>query len=89
MGIPLTRDSISRYSHLDFLYTIPPKDSYPSTALTSQAIIDFEIKNTPGFYLKDNRSLILYVRLAETGGTNPVTPTFAEAFFDKNNAIEF
>jgi hypothetical protein len=89
MGIPLSRDSLSHYGHLDFLYTIPPKTSFSPTAVSTPSIIDFEIKNSPGFHLKDNRSLILAIQIAEVGGTNAVTLNPIEALFDKNNAVEF
>jgi hypothetical protein len=88
MGIPVNRD-VGKYGHLDMLVQIAPKSSYNTNALTTPAQIDFEFKNSPAYFLKDNRSIILSIKATETGGSASVKPSFCEAFFDKNNSFEW
>lgn len=87
-AVPSVEHHHGKYSHLDYLLTIP-STGFNSGALTSQQTINFEIKNSPAYFLKDNRSLILYVKVSETGGAASVKPMFAEAFFEKGGSFEW
>lgn len=78
----------AKFGILDYLLTQPAKSNIPSTALTSGTTIDFELKSYPSLYLKDSDSIWLLWKCQETGGVSTVEPTFAEAFLDKNNAVE-
>lgn len=74
---------------LDYLYRQGPKDSYQSTALTSQQTIDFEIKTTPSLKTKGGDAWWVEFLVKNTDGVNAVTPAFVEAFLDVHAGLEF
>lgn len=43
----------------------------------------------PSYFIRDKYAIWILVKAQETGGANSVTPTFAEALFDKNSAVEW
>jgi hypothetical protein len=85
LGIHVNRDP----GHLDYLLQIAPNTTYSANTLTSQAQIDFDLKYSPSFYLKENRRIILPIKASETGGSASVKPSFVEAFFDRGTSFEW
>lgn len=79
----------SKYGHLSYLLNIPAKTTIPSNSLTAQAVIDFEIKAMPSYFIRDKYSIWLQIKANNSDGTNTVTPTFVEAFLDKNSSVEW
>lgn len=51
--------------------------------LTSPATIEFEIQPSPSYQLLDDYSIFLEITCSNTDGSNTVTPTFVEGFFDE------
>ncbi len=78
----------SKYGHLDYLLHVPCKSTIPTTSLTAETLLDFEIKTTPALFLHDDASIWVQVQALEAN-VGIVQPTFAEAFFNRTSAIEF
>lgn len=69
--------------------SIPAKTTVPTTFLTNAGTVDFEFSYQPGSFLKDNHSIFLIFKVANTDGSNPVTPIFVENFLDNRYAVEW
>jgi len=81
----------AKYTHISALYPVPVDGSTPSLPFQGgQQTWDFEIKNLPDKRLKPGlRSILLEMKITETGGVNPVTLNFAEMLLDKNQGFEW
>jgi hypothetical protein len=80
----------AKYGHQMYNLKIPYLSSLPATPFTgSQSTIEFEIKAADNYYLLNDDSIWLYMKLTETGNSASVTPTFAECLFDKNASFEW
>jgi hypothetical protein len=80
-----------KFGEVDYLMPIPAKTSIQANIPSSNSTnyIDYEITPMPGYYLKDNWSVILQIQVVETSGTGTITPNFAEMIFDYKNAFEW
>lgn len=57
----------ARFGHLESTLNVPAKTNVPTTALTAVAQVDFEIEGLRNLYLKDDMSIFLVFRCAESG----------------------
>ena len=75
--------------HPHYDWSFQPTSNFASNCFTYPTYFQFDIQNTVGYYMEDHDQMTLEINLAETGGTNSVTPTAAEWLFDEIKAVEY
>ena len=84
---PLNHLQKGDYKTFDLSYD--PSTPSPGSSLTQSQSIDFNLYYSPNYHIIDNDGIWLEINVSNTSGTNTVTPTFAELFFDDAKGIEF
>ena len=82
-------ENIEKAMHPHYDWSFSSNVAPASNCFTSPTYFEFSIQNTPGFFMEDHDGLWLEINVQNSDGSNTVTPTAVEWFFDEIKAVEY